>query len=152
AADVEIAGGRGGETGDDGDGHERFGICDAAHVSRRARGWHGHLGRALGRSDMSREIVVRRLETSDAELYRAIRLESLRLHPEAYGSAFETEEARPLSAFADRLTQSHLLGGLEGNELVGIVGFQREEGPKQRHKGYVWGVYVRPAARGRGIA
>jgi len=101
---------------------------------------------------MSPEIVIRRLGASEMELYRAIRLESLRLSPEAYGSDFETEAARPLSAFADRLTQSHLLGAFAGDELVGIAGFQREDGPKRRHKGYVWGVYVRPAARGRGLA
>ena len=96
-------------------------------------------------------IAIRRLEASDAELYRAIRLESLRLNPEAYGSAFETEDAQPLSAFAERLTQTHLLGGSEADELLGIAGFLVEDGPKRRHKGHLWGVYVRPAARGKGV-
>jgi ribosomal protein S18 acetylase RimI-like enzyme len=98
------------------------------------------------------EIAVRRLEASDAELYRAIRLESLRLNPEAYGSALETEEARPLSAFVERLTETHLLGGFADDELLGIAGFLAEEGPKSRHKGHLWGVYVRPSARGKGVA
>src|SRR6185503_5391602 len=96
------------------------------------------------------EMSIRRLEASEAELYRAIRLESLQLSPEAYGSAFEVEEIRPLSVFADRLTQTRLLGAFLGNELLGIAGFFREDGPKHRHKGHLWGVYVRPAARGQG--
>jgi ribosomal protein S18 acetylase RimI-like enzyme len=91
------------------------------------------------------------LEASDAELYRAIRLESLRVDPEAYGSAFETEDARPMTAFTERLMQSHLLGAFDGDDLLGIAGFQREDGPKREHKGHLWGVYVRPAARGKGV-
>ena len=98
------------------------------------------------------EIAVRRLQASDAELYRAIRLESLRLNPEAYGSALETEETWSLGAFAERLEQAHLLGGFTGHELLGIAGFLQEEGSKRRHKGHLWGVYVRPTARGKGVA
>src|SRR5260221_10367217 len=97
------------------------------------------------------DMAMRRLEASDAELYRAIRLESLRLHPEAYGSAYETEEVRSLSAFAERLTKTHVLGGFEQDDLLGIAGFFAEEGPKNQHKGHVWGVYVRQPARGKGV-
>lgn len=80
-------------------------------------------------SDMrTSEIAVRRLQASDAELYRAIRLELLRLNPEAYGSALETEETWSLGAFAERLEQAHLLGGFTGHELLGIAGFLQEEG------------------------
>jgi ribosomal protein S18 acetylase RimI-like enzyme len=35
--------------------------------------------------------------------------------------------------------------------LVGMAGFQRGNGPKRRHKGMVWGVYVTPAKRGQGV-
>jgi ribosomal protein S18 acetylase RimI-like enzyme len=105
----------------------------------------------MGKGIVAPDIGLRRLQPSDAELFRAIRLESLRLHPEAYGSALETEQARPLSAFAERLTQSHLLGGFVAAELVGIAGFFAEDGPKRRHIGHVWGVYVRSSARAGGV-
>jgi len=33
----------------------------------------------------------------------------------------------------------------------GVAGFYREKGPKSRHKGRVWGVYVTPEARSAGM-
>jgi hypothetical protein len=51
------------------------------------------------------QIQVRRLTSADAALYRDIRLEGLRCSPEAFGSTFEAENARPLTSF------SELLGG-----------------------------------------
>ncbi len=39
-----------------------------------------------------------------------------------------------------------------GNDLLGIAGFRRLVGPKHCHKGSLWGVYVRPAGRGTGMA
>jgi ribosomal protein S18 acetylase RimI-like enzyme len=36
--------------------------------------------------------------------------------------------------------------------LAGLLGFQRYPKTKRRHRGMVWGVYVSPAARGRGAA
>ena len=35
---------------------------------------------------------------------------------------------------------------------MGVAGFKQETGPKERHKGVVWGVYVQPDARGQGVA
>jgi hypothetical protein len=42
-------------------------------------------------------LQIRRLETSDAAVYRDIRLEALQRNPEAFGSTFEWEDAQPLS-------------------------------------------------------
>jgi RimJ/RimL family protein N-acetyltransferase len=36
--------------------------------------------------------------------------------------------------------------------LVGIVGLRREDRVNFAHKGLIWGVYVAPAARGKGVA
>ena len=36
--------------------------------------------------------------------------------------------------------------------LAGMMGFKREYGLKLRHKGCIWGVYVSPAHRGKGLA
>ena len=35
--------------------------------------------------------------------------------------------------------------------LVGIAGFEIQQGQKRAHKGELWGMYVRPDARGTGI-
>lgn len=36
--------------------------------------------------------------------------------------------------------------------LTGTAGFFRRPHNKERHKGHIWGVYVRPESRGKGIA
>jgi CubicO group peptidase (beta-lactamase class C family)/GNAT superfamily N-acetyltransferase len=97
------------------------------------------------------QIVIRRLSTDDLALYRDIRLEGLRLNPEAFGSTLEREEAQPLEWFADRLANSDLLGAFADGALVGVAAFGAHQGPKASHKGFLWGMYVRPGWRRMGI-
>lgn len=92
-------------------------------------------------------IEIRRLLQDDAVLYRGIRLEALRASPEAFGSSFDVEDAQPLSWFSDRLGSSAVLGAFRDAKLLGIAGFAVQQGPKRAHKGILWGMYVRPAAR-----
>lgn len=96
-------------------------------------------------------IKVRRLLPVDAALYRDIRLEALKLSPEAFGSTFETEHAEPLTWFADRLESSVVFGAFDGSDLVGTAGFFIRQGRKEAHKGVLWGMYVRPWARKAGV-
>jgi ribosomal protein S18 acetylase RimI-like enzyme len=98
-------------------------------------------------------IEIRRLTQADADvvLYRDIRLEALKASPEAFGSTFETEDAQPLNWFSDRLGGSELLGAFCDAQLVAIAGFAIQQGQKEAHKGILWGMYVRPAARRTGI-
>lgn len=95
--------------------------------------------------------VVRRLETADAAVYRAIRLEGLERHPEAFGAAFEEEALHPLAWFEARLASSAVFGAWDGGALLGIAGLGVQGSAKQAHKGFLWGMYVRKGARGRGI-
>lgn len=97
------------------------------------------------------QIQVRRLTTADAGLYRSIRLEALKQTPEAFGSTFESESAQPLTWFADRLRRSAVFGAFRGAELLGVAGFFAQMGQKEAHKGVLWGMYVRAAARGVGV-
>ncbi|WFU53212.1 GNAT family N-acetyltransferase [Bradyrhizobium pachyrhizi] len=97
-------------------------------------------------------IEIRRLAPADAGLYRDIRLEALRLSPEAFGSAYETESAHPVEWFAHRLEgDAVILGAFRRGELAGIVGFVAAEGPKRQHKGALVGMYVRREARRAGV-
>lgn len=94
--------------------------------------------------------MTRLLRPTDALLYRAIRLEALATHPEAFGSTFEREREKPLAWFEERLAISDVFGAFMSDELVGIAGFHREEGAKTAHKAVLWGMYVRPQARKSG--
>jgi ribosomal protein S18 acetylase RimI-like enzyme len=96
-------------------------------------------------------IEVRRLSPSDAALFREIRLEGLRLEPDAFTSTFESESIQPPSFFADRLAGSAVFGAFRGSELVGVAGFFIQQGAKHAHKGTLWGMYVRARARQEGI-
>jgi GNAT superfamily N-acetyltransferase len=98
-------------------------------------------------------LQVRRLEASNVADYRELRLESLKVHPEAFGSSLEYEGEKPISWWAERLETSTVFGGWVNNSpLVGITGFAVEDGVKLRHKGVLWGMYVRPKAPGLAAA
>jgi GNAT superfamily N-acetyltransferase len=99
------------------------------------------------------EITIRRLEgEADAALYRDIRLESLKRHPEAFLAEHATEAAQPFAHFVQRLTDSAVFGALDGDTIVGLAGYHVERAPRRAHKGMLWGVYVRREARGSGLA
>lgn len=95
--------------------------------------------------------MIRRLNSGDAAAFAEIRLEGLRLAPEAFGSDLEKEQAWPLDQFADRLTGNAVFGWEDSGALLGVAGFFTLSGQKVRHRGVLWGMYVREAARGRGI-
>jgi len=93
-----------------------------------------------------------KLLPSDVRAYREIRLEALANNPEAFGSSFESEAAEALTWFENRLSGSEIFGAFSDPELLGIAGFLIQQGPKRAHKATLWGMYVRPQARGRGVA
>src|SRR5215471_9636898 len=98
-------------------------------------------------------LKVRRLETSDVEDYRELRLEGLKGHPEAFASSWEHEADKPLSWWAERLKANTVFGGwVNRSRLVGVAGFRVRDAVKLQHKGVLWGMYVRPEARGTGLA
>jgi RimJ/RimL family protein N-acetyltransferase len=97
------------------------------------------------------QIKIRRLTPADAASYRDIRLDGLRCNPEAFGSTFEDESARPLTFFSERLGGSAAFGAFHDSELVGIAGLLIREGRKEAHKGLLVGMYVRPSERKAGV-
>ena len=96
-------------------------------------------------------IEIRLLGSADAAAYRELRLAALRDSPEAFGSTFERESVQPLAWFHGRLDKGPVFGAFRLLELVGTAGFVRRDGEKEKHKGLLWGMYVRPDARNAGI-
>jgi ribosomal protein S18 acetylase RimI-like enzyme len=95
--------------------------------------------------------MIRRLGPDDAAAYRAIRLESLRDAPDAYGSVHADWANAPVQTFADRTRSGFVVGAFDGDVLVGLAAMDREKGGNTRHRALVTAVYVRPEARGRGM-
>ncbi len=80
------------------------------------------------------QIQIRRLIKADAPLFRQIRLEALKLSPEAFGSSFEQESAQSLGHFEEALSRSDVFGAFRGADLVGVAGYRAQGGAKQAHK------------------
>jgi ribosomal protein S18 acetylase RimI-like enzyme len=96
---------------------------------------------------------IRRLEPPDVAAYRELRLEGLRNHPDSFGAAWEDEIEQPDAWWTQRLESNTVFGGwIDGSPLLGVAGFYVPGTAKQRHKGILWGMYVRPGARGTGLA
>ena len=96
---------------------------------------------------------LRRLTALDAEMYRELRLDGLQRHPDAFGSSWEDEAVEQVDQFAERLQRTVVVGAFSSNydALYGAAGLHIPQALKMRHKGVVWGMYVRPQARGSGI-
>jgi ribosomal protein S18 acetylase RimI-like enzyme len=91
------------------------------------------------------------LRQDDLPLFKPLRLEGLRRHPEAFGSSVEEEQDSDLSyMIGDKPNVT--LGGFVQDALVGTVALVVSPKLKQRHKGHVVGVYVAPPWRGTGLA
>ena len=101
---------------------------------------------------VSAAATIRRLRADDAASFKALRLEALTINPESMGSTFELENGLDVGWFASRLEDTQTLGAFRGGELVGTVGFVVQQGPKNSHKGRMFGMYVRPGSRQLGLA
>ncbi|MEN3952471.1 GNAT family N-acetyltransferase [Iodidimonas sp. SYSU 1G8] len=95
---------------------------------------------------------IRRIGSSETEAFREIRLECLRLHPDAFGTVWEVEREQPDSHFERMLQDHQFWGGFLEGRLSGIVGFYVMPRAKERHRGVLYAMYVRPAAHGTGLA
>ncbi len=94
---------------------------------------------------------VRRLGPDDAAAFQALRLEGLATDPCAFAASHDEEAGHSLAEVAARLERQPVFGAVAEGVLLAVAGFAVAEPAKKRHKGLLWGVYVRDAARGRGL-
>jgi ribosomal protein S18 acetylase RimI-like enzyme len=96
--------------------------------------------------------TIRHLTPAAAADYRNIRLAALQNAPEAFGSTYEMEAARPLSGWEERLQMPGAFAAYLDGKIVDLARFVQDSGsPKERHKGSVYAMYVVPEARGQRI-
>lgn len=96
-------------------------------------------------------ILVRQLGAGEGETYRAFRLQALEAEPMAFASDYEREAALPPEAFEKTLSECAIFAAFADEAMAGMAGFSPVETEKSRHIGHLFGVYVIPAQRGRGL-
>lgn len=103
-------------------------------------------------------VDIRPTQPGDVPAFRDLRLAALHDHPEAFGADYAEQSARPVTAWEEGVCRGagDDLGityvAEAGGALVAMAGIYREPSAKVRHNGTIWGVYVRPAWRGAGLA
>jgi ribosomal protein S18 acetylase RimI-like enzyme len=101
------------------------------------------------------DVQTRLLTEADAAAYWQLRLEGLEREPLSFATTPEEHRKTTLEEAAQRLRanpdEEFIMGIFRAGELVGMAGFFRYPGAKVRHKGRIWGVYVRANCRGEGV-
>lgn len=103
-------------------------------------------------------MIIRRLTAADANAFRELRMQMCSDHPEAFGHTPEEVAELKDEKYLEWLTPSDvypekfILAAFDNDRLLGTVGFRRHESFKERHRGWIWTVYVRPEGRGQGIS
>ena len=98
---------------------------------------------------------VRLLKPEDAEVYWELRLEALKLSPEAFSSSYEEAMQRkePIKQVAERLQEegAYTFGMFDGEEFLGTVTLVQEKALKMQHRGNIYAMYVSAKRRNAGI-
>ncbi|KVC84978.1 GNAT family N-acetyltransferase [Burkholderia ubonensis] len=100
-------------------------------------------------------ITIRLLDAADAALFQSLRLRAVETSPTSFLPTRDEEAGVSIAEFAARITPTPsqaVFGAFEDDTLVGITGVRRDARTKVAHKATIWGVFVDPAYRGRGIA
>jgi ribosomal protein S18 acetylase RimI-like enzyme len=96
---------------------------------------------------------IRRLQPSDAEEYRKLRLIALQMHPSAFASSYEEEKENSSDFYKMRFQseESFTFGAFEEEKLVGSVTLLHETKRKLKHRALIVAMYVSDECRRRGV-
>lgn len=97
-------------------------------------------------------MALKLLDPNDFEIFKRIRLEALRVAPEAFASSLADWESLPDEEWRRRLTNNPVVVSFSGDEPVGIMGLMRQQASKMAHRATIIMVYLRDTERGDGRA
>jgi GNAT superfamily N-acetyltransferase len=101
-------------------------------------------------------VEIRLFTEQDAQTLWDLRMLALESEPWSFVDSVEELRAISVQDFATRLrsgdAENFIVGAFERQTAVGMVGCYQEVPLKRRHKAWIWGVFVAPPARGKGIA
>jgi len=103
------------------------------------------------------QIEIRRFLEPDAQAFYRLRLEALEQEPNAYTESPDEHRQMTARALAKLGTDSSdhtqvVLGACADDDFIGMAGLAQLEAHKNRHKARLWGVYVKPEWRRKGVA
>ncbi len=102
-----------------------------------------------------KDYKIRRLEPADTESWLNLRIESLVDSPSAFMASPETELSEGIETCRERIAnggdKNVIFGCFFGTEIVATVGLYQESALKAKHKGTIWGMYVKPEFRGKKV-
>jgi ribosomal protein S18 acetylase RimI-like enzyme len=98
-------------------------------------------------------MLLRKLTENDASQFQELWLRSLQIEKLAFASSYAEEVATSLEQVAQRLaaTDRGVIGAFEGEVLCGVIGVGRHGLKSLVHKAFIWGMFVEPSHRGRGV-
>lgn len=107
----------------------------------------------MEKHNLVNEKVIRELTEKDLDKFLKIRNDSLRLCPKSFGADPNTtiDKEKTRLDLQSKNEENFILGYFDHDQIVGMLGFIRESGMKKKHKGFIWGVFVYPEYRGKGI-
>lgn len=99
---------------------------------------------------------IRHAKAEDIEAYRKLRLEALKNHPETFGQDYDDAASKNHEYWENTLKinpeEKALFLAIQDTQLIGMTGIYRNLSKKSHHGATVWGVYVKPAWRGKRIS
>ena len=102
-------------------------------------------------------ITINQLNPDEWQKYKDIRLEALKINPTAFANTYEDVLTHSDEKWKEQLEQSQKKDGLiilfamDGDRVVGMNAFHWANKPVTKHIAQIFGVFISPDYRGKGI-
>jgi ribosomal protein S18 acetylase RimI-like enzyme len=101
-------------------------------------------------------VEIRLFTEQDAQALWDFRMLALETDPWSFVESPKELRAISVDEYATRLRSNNeanfIVGAFDQQTPLGMAGFYQEKSIKRSHKGWIWGVFVKPDARRRGVA
>lgn len=102
-------------------------------------------------------ITIGKLNPTEWQKYKDIRLQALKTNPTAFANTYEDVLTHPDEKWKEQLEQSQkkdgiiILFAMDGDKVVGMNAFHWTNKPVTKHVAQIFGVFISPEYRGKGI-